>query len=115
LTIFPPLLTVVAPIFAPLLAVITPFFAAFHPWSLRRALRNGEDRGWQRHAYERKHCSTRNLFDHLRTSLLSWQRQRSMGSRHLGDVDLDQARFLSSETDIASGAQDQADILVHPI
>jgi hypothetical protein len=38
LAIFPPFLTVIAPIFAALLAVITPFFAAFHPRSLCRAL-----------------------------------------------------------------------------
>jgi hypothetical protein len=74
LAIFPPLLSVVAPIFAPLLAVLAPFFAALHPRGLRRALRNGEDRGWQRHAYKRKHCPTRNqsrldFYAHLQSPL----------------------------------------------
>jgi hypothetical protein len=38
LAVFAPVLAVVAPIFAPILAVIAPIFAAFHPWSLCRAL-----------------------------------------------------------------------------
>jgi hypothetical protein len=38
LAIFPPLLTVIAPIFAPLLAVVAPFFAALHSRGLSLGL-----------------------------------------------------------------------------
>jgi hypothetical protein len=52
--VFAPFLAVIAPVLAPLPAVIAAFFAALHPRGLSFGLRNGEDRGWQRHAQRGK-------------------------------------------------------------